>query len=199
METRKLIASTVAVVTLGAGGLAVAAVNPFTGAGAEEQPPTGAPKGPDGRRGHGRGHGRGEVLSTTLDELVAKGTITRAQADAVLAAVEDKAADHPGRGRGRGRGHDRRPDRRQAVVVAAKAIGIDAKELATALRDGKSIADVARANGVDPTKVVDALVKAGTARVDAAVVAGRLKPEKAAKIKQRLPEMAKRIVEHHRD
>ena len=196
MKTRKLVASAVAAATLGVSGLAVAAVNPFAGAGAGEAQ---GPRDPgDPGKEH---HGRGEILTSVLDDLVAKKTITRAQADAVLAGVKAKVGEHPGQGRGKdhGRGHGRHPDRRQVLATAAKAIGVSPEDLVAALKDGKSIADVAKAKGIDPATVVDALVKAGTARVDAAVKDGKLKPEHAAKIKERLPEMAKRMVEHKRD
>ena len=44
--------------------------------------------------------------------------------------------------------------------AAAKAIGITTQELQTQLRSGKTIADVAKAKGVDRQKVVDAMVAA---------------------------------------
>ncbi len=188
MKTRKVVASAVAAATLGMGGLAVAATNPLAGAGAEEPPP---PGGPPGRERHRPG----EVLTSALDGLVAKGTLTRAQADAVVGAVKAEVGERPDMG-GHRHGHRRHADRRQVVATAAKAIGISPEDLAAALGDGKSIADVATANDVDPASVVKALVDAGTARVDAAVKAGRLKAEQAAGIKERLPEMAERIVEH---
>jgi len=60
--------------------------------------------------------------------------------------------DH-GPGRGFGGGAD--------LDVAAKALGISADDLRKELQGGKSIADVAKAKGVDKQKVVDALVAAG--------------------------------------
>lgn len=191
MKTRKLVASAVAAATLGVGGLAVAAANPFAGAGAEEPPPPGGPA------GQGR-HRPGEALTSALDGLVAKGTLTRAQADAVVAAVKAEVGERPDVG-GHRPGHRRHADRRQVVATAAKAIGISPEDLVAALQDGGSIAEVATANDADPAAVVKALVDAGTARVDAAVKAGRLKAEQAEGIKERLPEMAKRIVEQKRD
>lgn len=85
---------------------------------------------------------------------------------------------------------------RHAVVrTAAEAIGISREDLATALRAGSSIADVAREHGVDPAKVTDALVKEATDRIEAAVEAGRLDEERAARIEARLPEAMKKLVE----
>jgi hypothetical protein len=54
------------------------------------------------------------------------------------------------------------------VAIAAKAIGIDAKDLAAELKAGKTVAQVAQEHGVDPQKVVDAIVDAGTKRLQAA-------------------------------
>ena len=80
MFTRKLIASTVAAATLATGGLAVAALNPLSTAGAEEQADArpAAAGAPDPRPAH---------LCNVLDELVADGTLTQAQADAVKPAA----------------------------------------------------------------------------------------------------------------
>jgi|GEM_PF-2782560 len=85
--------------------------------------------------------------------------------------------------------------RRHVAEVAAKTIGISRDDLVTALRDGSSIADVAEKNGVDPAKVVDALVADATTRIDAAVEDGKLPEERAARIKERLPERMQKLVE----
>jgi uncharacterized protein (DUF433 family) len=54
------------------------------------------------------------------------------------------------------------------VAIAAKAIGIDAKDLAAELKAGKTVAEVAQDHNVDPQKVIDALVDAGNKRLQAA-------------------------------
>src|SRR5439155_11186420 len=96
--------------------------------------------------------------------LVANGTITQAQEDAVLAALKTPRPDHgPGHGRGPGFGN---------LDAAAKALGMTADELRTALQGGKSLADVAKSKGVDPAKVVDALVAELQAHLDAEVKSG---------------------------
>ena len=90
MFTRKLIASTVAAATLATGGLAVAALNPLSSAGAAgaAAPP------PDHSTGGGAPHHRaGRVLRDVLDGLVADGTLTQAQADAVTGGVKDEVKD----------------------------------------------------------------------------------------------------------
>ena len=57
---------------------------------------------------------------------------------------------------------------REAKADAAKAIGIDAKDLASELKAGKTVAQVAQEHNVDPQKVIDALVDAGTKRLQSA-------------------------------
>jgi hypothetical protein len=50
--------------------------------------------------------------------------------------------------------------------TAAKTIGVSEQDLRSALRDGKSVADVATEHGVAGEKVVDALVAEATAKLD---------------------------------
>lgn len=81
------------------------------------------------------------------------------------------------------------------VGVAAKAIGIDRADLVKSVRDGKSVADVAKEHGVEAKTVEDALVAAGTKRVDTAVTNGRIDADRAATIKDKLPQRAEKLVE----
>lgn len=82
-----------------------------------------------------------------------------------------------------------------AVGIAADTIGIDRAELVKDVRDGKSVADVAKAHNVDPKAVVDALVAAGDKRVDTAVTSGRIDADRAATIKDRLPQRVEKLVD----
>lgn len=99
---------------------------------------------------------RSQWMADALAPLVQDGTITQAQADAVTKALQDAKpkggprgdhGDHGGPGRG-GPGLD----------AAATAIGITGDELRTALQGGQTIAQVAQTKGVDPQKVIDAIV-----------------------------------------
>ncbi len=92
-------------------------------------------------------------------------------------------------------GERRAKVRGQVLDTAAKTIGISRGDLESALRRGSSIAEVAKEHGVDPAKVVDALVKEATARLDAAVEAGKISEERAATIESRLPGMMEKLVE----
>jgi hypothetical protein len=58
--------------------------------------------------------------------------------------------------------------------AAAKALGMSTDDLRAALRDGKSIADIAKDKQVDTSKIVDAVVAAVQADLDQAVKDGKL-------------------------
>ena len=122
---------------------------------------------------HGAAGGQGpgpRGLQAILAPLVQKGTITQAQADAVIAAIEAaRPADGPHGGFGRGPGG---PGKGFGLDEAAAALGMTTDELRTALAGGQSIADVAKAKGVDLTKVTDALVAAYTKHEQDEVTAG---------------------------
>jgi hypothetical protein len=90
-------------------------------------------------------------------------------------------ADHPGPGR---RGPHAHPD----LGVAASTIGVTVDELRSALESGQSVADVANAHGVDPQKVIDALVADAQSKIDERVASGDLTQEQADEIKADLPD-----------
>ncbi len=116
---------------------------------------------------------KGQWLNDALAPLVSIGTITQAQADAVIAALEAARPAHDHHG---GPGFRGGPGNLEA---AATAIGITVDELRTALQGGQSLADVAQSKGVDPGKVVDALVADMQARIAEKVASGRVTQEQA--------------------
>jgi hypothetical protein len=65
------------------------------------------------------------------------------------------------------------------LEAAATAIGIEEADLKAALESGDSIADVAEANGVDASVVIDAMVDAKTERIAEKVEEGRITQEQA--------------------
>lgn len=95
-----------------------------------------------------------------------------------------------------------RPLRRPAVCVggsgvieaAAEAIGIEPAELTRALHEGRTIADVAEAKGVDVQGVVDAIVESERERLEDAVDAGRLTEGQAVAIADDLEERVTDLV-----
>jgi polyhydroxyalkanoate synthesis regulator phasin len=114
-----------------------------------------------------------------LSDLVAKGTISQAQADAVLAALKEARPGHP---------RLRAVVRRHAIEVSADAMGMTPRELRAELQKGQSIAQVAQAKGVDLKTVTDALTAEATTRIAKLVTDGKLTQAQADKLLAALPE-----------
>lgn len=127
-------------------------------------------------------------FTETLAPLVADGTITQAQADAVIAAL---AAAAPAGGRG-GHGGPGEHGGGKSLDAAATALGITADELRTAIEGGQTIAQVAADKGVDVQTVIDAIVAERTTHLDEEVAAGDLTQEEAD---QRLADATTRITD----
>lgn len=65
------------------------------------------------------------------------------------------------------------------IGVAADTLGMTRQALLSELYDGKTIADVALAKGIDPLKIVDAFVAPQFARIDALVKSGAITQKQA--------------------
>jgi hypothetical protein len=113
---------------------------------------------------------------THLDQAVTDGKLTSAQAASMLADLKSHVDDMvngvapaggPG-GRG-GPGHGPFD-----LGVVTDYLGITAAQLRTQLEAGKSLADVAKAQGKTVAGLEDAIVAAATTQLDAAVAAGKL-------------------------
>lgn len=116
----------------------------------------------------------GSALKDALAGLVSDGTITQAQADKVATVLEQ---NRPMGGPGRG-GHGHGPGRVD-LAAAAEALGITEAELRTAAQAGRTLADLAEAEGVSEDALVDALVTAAKERLAQAVTDGRITQEQA--------------------
>jgi polyhydroxyalkanoate synthesis regulator phasin len=131
-----------------------------------------------------------EHFAEALAPLVADGTITQDQADAVTAALaEAMPADGAGGPGGPGMGHGGGPAGSEA---AATALGISVDELRAAIEQGQTIAEVAAASGIDVQTVIDAMVAERAARLDESVAAGELTQEEAD---QKLADATTRITD----
>jgi hypothetical protein len=123
-------------------------------------------------------------LNETLKPLVDAGTITQAQADAVIAALKAEMPQRGERGRG-GKGG-------AGVEIAAQALGMTADELHTALKGGQTLAQVAESKGVNVQVVVDALVASATNHINQKVASGDITQaqadEKLANVTERVTE-----------
>ena len=109
----------------------------------------------------------GERLSEALAPLVEDGTLTQAQADAVVETLMESAPARP------------RTPRLNGLKAAAEAIGVETRDLAEALRDGSTIADVAAEAGVDAQSVIDAMVADASEHLSEKVADGTLTQEEA--------------------
>lgn len=116
-----------------------------------------------------------QALANRLDEAVKAGSLTEAQAEAMKQRLESNdfplfggpALGHRG-GPGHHLGHG------MGLDAAASFLGVTETELRTELQSGKTLAEVAKAEGKTVDGLVDALVTAATKRLDAAVADGRL-------------------------
>jgi hypothetical protein len=153
-----------------------------------------------------------------LDALVADGRLTREQADALSADLEERATDlvngelapfpllEPGFGPGvigapgpfgrtgfiGGPGPWRFVD--GPLAAAADVIGVDQSALLAAIADGETIADVARAHDVEVSEVVDSIVASMQERLDEAMENGWLAPDQAEDLAEGLSERATDLV-----
>ena len=125
-----------------------------------------------------KGGGHAADLAATLSALVAKGTITQAQADAITAAATAaetaKRAAHDA-------DHAARDAERAALeALISKTIGVDSATVRTRLAAGESLGAIA---GAKKAELITVLVAEHTKRIDAAVTAGKLTAAEATTLK----------------
>jgi hypothetical protein len=115
--------------------------------------------------------GRVTAITNALKGLVSDGTITQAQADKVADTLARSDLGGPGGpgGHGPGRGAGR-----LSPEATAKVLGITVDELRSAQESGKTLAQIAEANGVSKSDLISGLVAAAKAQLAAEVKAGRI-------------------------
>jgi hypothetical protein len=86
--------------------------------------------------------------------------------------------------------------RAEGLAISATTIGITPQALRADLKSGKSIADVAAADGSSASAVESALTAAADAAVSQAEQAGTLTAAQAAKVEARLPTRIDKLVDH---
>jgi uncharacterized protein YidB (DUF937 family) len=129
-------------------------------------------------------------LRERLDAAVAAGRLTQQQADARFAQIEQRldqwltatppqgrAPRAPGRhlgppGPGALRGQE-------ALDSLAGRLGLSGDQLRAELRGGRSLADIAAAQGIDQSALLTAITDVARERLNAAVAAGRLTQQQA--------------------
>jgi len=126
----------------------------------------------------GKGGGHVADLAATLSALVAKGTITQAQADAITAAATAaetakhtaKDADHAAKD----------AERVAFEALISKTIGVDSATIRTRLAAGESLGAIA---GAKKTELIAVIIADKTKRIDAEVTAGKLTAAQATTLK----------------
>jgi hypothetical protein len=121
-----------------------------------------------------------------VDEALAEGKITKEQADEAKKRIDSGEGRLFGFGRGPGFGHRGAPGGH--LEDAASYLGLTLDQLVTQLRSGKSLADVAKAEGKSVDGLKKALVESEKKELDAAVAAGRLTEAQAKEILARKTE-----------
>lgn len=121
----------------------------------------------------------GERITDALQPLVDDGTLTDAEVDAVVDALEEARPEDGGRGQ-HGPGQ-RGPGQRGAGAIA-DILGLEGSEIRDALQGGSTIADLAAEQGVAIVDVVVVLVAQTEERVAAGLDSGRIDQEKADEI-----------------
>ena len=168
MSTKKKIASiviTTVALTAGTVGISSAATKATKASITQVSTTATAVKGP-----------RGLDLTATLSALVAKGTITQAQADAIVAAANaaKAAADAL---------KPAKPDHAATLALISTTIGVDSATIQNRLAAGETLAAIA---GAKKDALIAALVADETKRIDAAVTAGKLTAAQATTLKANL-------------
>jgi transposase-like protein len=134
------------------------------------------------------------AVTQQIDQKAAAGTIDSSRAEQAKQKLPNFANRFVNETKAR-RGYRILKD---AVKAAAKEIGVSQNELKDALKNGKSIAQVAKDHDKSVDDVVNAVVKAATSDIDQAVKDGKLDSKKADEIKQKLPDRVKKLVNHER-
>ena len=129
-----------------------------------------------------------DKLKTILDALAAKGVITTAQVDAILAAVRDS---EPNRGAG-----EIKRIFANLLEGSAKYLGTTSADLKTKL-PGTSLAAIAdKTSGKSRTGLVADLQNAASAAIDKALAAKTITKEQADKAKVDAPAQIAKFVDH---
>ena len=139
-----------------------------------------------------------EGLKNRVQEAVDAGTLTEEQGAELEQRIE--SGDTPlfgGLGRFHrlgGDGEHAHPGRLGGLEAAASYLGLTQEELHEQLRDGDTLADIAKEEGKSVDGLVQAMVAAAKKEIDAAVASGRLTQERADMIEPNLEERTTDLV-----
>jgi len=128
-----------------------------------------------------------------LEQAVAEGILTQEQADRIQERIGEGFGPFTFGSRRFGRQGFGFGAEHSLVAVAAEELGMTVDELLAELKDGKSIADVAQEEGVDPQAIADAFLAQRAEALAQAVENGRITQEQAD---QMLEHMTEEVQEH---
>lgn len=149
------------------------------------------------------------AIREALKGLVDDKTITADQADKVAESLGKSGAARgfagpgvpgsPGAvGERRGGGGLLGVEGPQADEAAAKVLGMSVEDLRAALRDGATLAELAKKQGKDVDALVSALVTAAKALLAEGVKSGRITQEMATRIEKTLEQRVRTVVQNGR-
>lgn len=132
--------------------------------------------------------GARDKVKDVLDRLVANGTITQAQEDAILKAFKDAAGQHKG-------------EAKRVMVdlmkLSSDYLGIPLGQLKQQLASGKSLGEIANAtSGRSRDGLLSFLVQQATAQIDKALADGKITKDQADRLKAHLTERLTKFVDH---
>lgn len=130
-----------------------------------------------------------DKIKKVLDSLVAKGTITQAQEDAILQAFKDAAEDR----REKAKAHRVEMD---LLKVSADFIGLPKDQLRAQLKAGMSLAQIATGAGKTRDALIANDVSVLGAQIDKALADGKIAKDQADKLKAHLTERVTKFVDH---
>ncbi|MDQ3097617.1 MAG: hypothetical protein M3Q61_05565 [Chloroflexota bacterium] len=147
-----------------------------------------------------KGKPPGAKIEAILKTLIGEGKLTEVQKDAILArlkeATEKEAAEKVGAKRPSFQWKSALGDHLKGV---AAFLGLTERELAAALREGKSLADVASAKGKTRAALITAITTPANAKVDEALAAKKIDAEQAAKAKAEIAKHVETLVDRKHD
>jgi polyhydroxyalkanoate synthesis regulator phasin len=140
-----------------------------------------------------------QARDQVLDKAVEEGNLTQDQAERIRErAAEGFGPGMVGGGFGRGmmgrgmmdRGWGMMGDSEDSLIaIAADKLGMTVDELTTQLKDGKTVADLAKEKGVDLQTIVDAFMAARQETLNQAVTDGKITQEQADQMLENMRDM----------
>ena len=150
-------------------------------------------------------------IEEILGKLVAEGKLSPEQKDAIIARLKEAAAKvepkrpaqdaKPQPKRDEKKGESNRPAFHwkgalgDHVKGVAAFLGLTERELAAALREGKSLAEIAAAKGKSRAALIVAITTPAYAKVDEALAGNKIDAERAAKAKAEIAKHVEALVD----